>query len=121
MTPHRTLGTLPRTAARLAFGNIASGVYLAVVAVVGALVAHNLLLTEHEDASFAAVWLVLVAAPAMPALLAGGALAGDAALASPWFFWAAFAVAVFLQSLAVGALARLVTGAPRRQARPQGG
>ncbi|WP_374984182.1 SCO4225 family membrane protein [Streptomyces fradiae] len=87
MAPHRTIGALPRSAARPAFGSIASGVYPAVLAVVSALVAYDLFRTEHQDASFAAVLLVLVAAPAMPALLAGGALA------------------------------RPVTGAPRRQAR----
>lgn len=106
---------------RLAFGNAASGVYLAVVAVVTALVVRDLWFAEHEDASFAVLGLIAVAAPTMPVLLAGGELAAGGLMESSWFFWAAFGVSVVLQSLAVGALARLATGRARHQPRPQRG
>ncbi|MFV2121115.1 SCO4225 family membrane protein [Streptomyces sp. Act-28] len=106
---------------RLTFGNVASGVYLAIVAVGGAVAAHDLWFTDREDASLAAVGLIAVAAPTMLVLLAGGELAGDALIETPWFFWAAFAGSVLVQSLAVGALARLAAGAPRHEPRPHGG
>lgn len=116
------LGDAPlRGLARLAFGNVASGVYLAFVAAVTALVVRDLWFTDHEDASFAALGLIAVAAPTILVVMAGGALGGDALLGSMGFFWAAFAVSVLAQSLGIGALARLVTGARRREPRPHGG
>ncbi|OEJ97393.1 SCO4225 family membrane protein [Streptomyces thermolilacinus] len=120
MSPNQPVTAL-RAFARLAFGNVASGVYLAVVAAVTALVVRDLWFTEHEDASFAALGLIAVAAPTMLVLLAGGELAGDGLIESSWFLWAAFGVSVLLQSLAVGALARLATHSARHRPRPRRG
>ncbi|GGQ27616.1 SCO4225 family membrane protein [Streptomyces roseolilacinus] len=121
MKPIGPSGTSPRGLVRLAFGNVASGAYLAIVAVVTALVVHDLWFTDHEDASFAAVGLIAVASPTMPVVLAGGTLGGDALLGSAGFFWAAFAVSVLVQSLGVGALARMATRARRHEPRTHGG
>ncbi|MEU3449007.1 hypothetical protein AB0H29_17585 [Streptomyces thermolilacinus] len=120
MSPNQPVTAL-RALARLAFGNVASGVYLAVVAAVTALVVRDLWFTEHEDASFAALGLMAVAAPTMLVLLAGGELAGDGLIESSWFFWAAFGVSVLLQSVAVGALARMAAHSAPHRPRPRRG
>ncbi|MFG3496361.1 SCO4225 family membrane protein [Streptomyces sp. NPDC047928] len=104
-TPH------VRALARLTFGNLASQVYLAVVAVVAALVAYDTWFVAHEDASFAFVGLFAVAAPAILLFFAVGSLGGDALLSSDAFVWTALVLSVLIQSLALGALLRLVTAA----------
>ncbi|CAL9347056.1 SCO4225 family membrane protein [Streptomyces sp. enrichment culture] len=120
MGPNQPVTAL-RAFARPAFGDVASGVYLAVVAAVTALVIRDLWFTEHEDASFAALGLMAVAAPTILVLLAGGELAGDGLTGSSWFLWAAFGVSVLLQSVAVGALARPAARGTRHRPRPRRG
>ncbi|MFJ9795372.1 SCO4225 family membrane protein [Streptomyces sp. NPDC101145] len=120
MRPNKPITAL-RAFVRLAFGNIASGVYLAVVAAVTALVIRDLWFVEHPDASFAVLGLIAVAAPTLLVLLAAGELAAGGLVESSWFLWAAFGVSVILQSLAVGALARLATTSTRRRPRPRRG
>lgn len=107
-----------RTLVRLTFGNLGSAVYLAVVAVISGLVAHDLWFADHEDASFAVLGLVAVAAPTILVPLAAGVVAGDAVLDTNWFFLTAFVVSVLVQSLAIGALVRLATGTTRRRPQP---
>lgn len=105
--------------ARLTFGNRASQVYLAVVAVVAVYVLVDTLLVQHDDASFAGVWLFLLAAPTIFALMAAASLFGDSLMESAAFLYPALVVSVLIQALAIGLFVRLLTGGTRA-ARPHG-
>ncbi|THA22928.1 hypothetical protein E6R18_32045 [Streptomyces sp. A1277] len=115
---HRHLSTL----ARLTFKNAASLVYLGVVAATAVFVLVDTLFTAHEDASFAGVWLFLLAAPTVFVFLLGSSLAGAESFGPAWFMYLALVVSVLVQSLALGWFARLVRGASGRSrtAHPQG-
>ncbi|WP_405896525.1 hypothetical protein OG242_02230 [Streptomyces sp. NBC_00727] len=111
-----------RTLARLTFGNAASLLYLGAVAVVTVFVTVDTLLVTHDDASFAGVWLFLLAAPTVFLFLLGGSLAGAESFGPAWFMYLALTVSVLVQSLALGWFVRLVRGGARRTraAHPQG-
>ncbi|WP_405935579.1 hypothetical protein OG338_01475 [Streptomyces sp. NBC_00726] len=103
-----------RALARLTFGNAASLVYLGAVAAAAVFVTVDTLLVSHEDASFAGVWLFLLAAPTVFLFLLGGSLAGAESFGPAWFMYLALTVSVLVQSLALGWFVRLVRGgAPR--------
>ncbi|MET7344521.1 SCO4225 family membrane protein [Streptomyces sp. NPDC087866] len=111
-----------RTLARLTFGNVASLLYLGAVAVAAVFVTVDTLFVTHEDASFAGVWLFLMAAPTVFLFLLGGSLAGAESFGPAWFMYLALTVSVLVQSLALGWFVRLVRGGARRThaAHPQG-
>jgi hypothetical protein len=104
---HRT-----RTALRKLFANPLSLAYLALVALAAGFLAYDTAVVHHEDASFAAVPLVLLASPAFFLLTAGGPQ--DTPM---WWTVLALALSVTAQAAALGGLARLVTGRGRA-ARP---
>ncbi|MFH8405659.1 SCO4225 family membrane protein [Streptomyces sp. NPDC018019] len=101
-----------RGLARLTFGNPVSLVYLGLVvaAVLFALV--DMVFVEHQDASFAGIWAVLLTAPTIfPLWLAGDALWGDAG--SPqWFAVLTLAVAALVNALLLGLVHRGLRGRP---------
>lgn len=107
---HRHLSTL----ARLTFKNAASLVYLGVVAATAVFVLVDTLFVSHEDASFAGIWLFLLAAPTVFVFLLGGSMAGAESFGPAWFMYLALVVSVLAQSLAVGWFARLVRGGSGR-------
>ncbi|MEU4495896.1 hypothetical protein AB0F96_21165 [Streptomyces sp. NPDC023998] len=109
------LGTLKR----LTFGNRASQVYLALVAVATLYVTIDTVFVHHEDASFAGIWLFLLASPVMFAFLMLGELFGDAVSGSAPYLYTALVVSVLIQSLALGLFVRLLRGHPH-SAHPQG-
>ncbi|MFG3137754.1 SCO4225 family membrane protein [Streptomyces sp. NPDC048211] len=111
-----------RTLARLTFGNAASRIYLGVVAATTVFVTMDTLFVTHEDASFAGVWLFLLAAPTVFVFLVGSSTLGAEALGPDWFVYLALVVSVLVQSLALGWFARLLRGGRgrSRQAGPQG-
>ncbi|MEW1891713.1 MULTISPECIES: hypothetical protein [unclassified Streptomyces] len=111
-----------RTLARLTFGNAASLVYLGAVAAAAVFVTVDTLLVAHDDASFAGVWLFLLAAPTVFVFLLGGSMAGAESFGPAWFMYLALTVSVLVQSLALGWFVRLVRGGARRSrtAHPQG-
>ncbi|TXS01659.1 hypothetical protein EAO73_24495 [Streptomyces sp. col6] len=112
-----------RTLARLTFGNAASLLYLGAVAVAAVFVTVDTLFVTHDDASFAGVWLFLMAAPTVFLFLLGGSLAGAESFGPAWFMYLALTVSVLVQSLALGWFVRLVVrGGARRtgSAHPQG-
>nr|WSW70773.1 hypothetical protein OG461_33825 [Streptomyces sp. NBC_00995] len=96
--------------ARLTFGNAASLVYLGVVAATAVFVTVDTLFVTHEDASFAGVWLFLLAAPTVFVFFVGGAMLGAETAAPTWLFCVALVVSVLVQSLALGWFARLLRG-----------
>ncbi|WP_326734531.1 SCO4225 family membrane protein [Streptomyces sp. NBC_01022] len=110
------------TLARLTFGNAASRIYLSVVAATTVFVTVDTLFVAHEDASFAGVWLFLLAAPTAFVFFAGSSMLGAEALGPDWFVHLALVVSVLVQSLALGWFVRLMRGGRgrTRQARPQG-
>nr|WSZ94566.1 hypothetical protein OH820_01935 [Streptomyces sp. NBC_00857] len=110
MSPERLTG---HALARLAFGNRASQVYLGLVAATAMLVAADTLFVQHEDASFAGVWLFFLAAPSIFAFFMGGGLLGDAVAGSAPFLYLALVLSVLIQSTALGAFVRLLRNQPR--------
>ncbi|MCM2415713.1 hypothetical protein LNW71_30975 [Streptomyces sp. RKAG290] len=111
-----------RAIARLTFGNTASLIYLGVVAATAVFVAVDTLFVAHEDASFAGVWLFLLAAPTVFVFFVGGSMWGAEAAGPAWFLYLALVVSVLVQSLALGWFVRLVraAGGRSRSARPHG-
>ncbi|MFI8002989.1 SCO4225 family membrane protein [Streptomyces sp. NPDC086010] len=111
------LGTL----ARLTFGNTASRIYLGLVLAVTVFVAVDTLFVTHDDASFAGVWLFLLAAPTVFAFFLGSSLAGADTAGPAWFVYLALVVSVLVQACALGWFSRLVHRAGREHpAHPQG-
>ncbi|MFC9647057.1 MULTISPECIES: SCO4225 family membrane protein [unclassified Streptomyces] len=94
--------------ARLTFGNRASQVYLGLVAAATVFVAVDTLLVQHQDASFAGVWLFFLAAPTIFAFFVGGGLLGDAVAESAGFLYPALVLSVLIQAAAIGAFIRLL-------------
>ncbi|MCX5138480.1 MULTISPECIES: SCO4225 family membrane protein [unclassified Streptomyces] len=111
-----------RALARLTFGNVASLIYLGVVAATAVFVTVDTLFVAHEDASFAGVWLFFLAAPTVFVFFVGGAVLGAEAAGPAWFLYLALVVSVLVQSLALGWFVRLVRGVTgrARPAHPQG-
>lgn len=107
------------TLARLTFGNRPAQVYLALVAVAAVYVAVDTAFVHHEDASFAGIWLFLLAAPTIFGFMAFGTYAGDSFAESAAFLYPALVLSVLLQALALGLFTRLMTG-QGRAARPHG-
>lgn len=105
--------------ARLTFGNRPAQVYLALVAVTALYVAIDTAFVHHEDASFAGIWLLLLAAPTIFGFMVLGTLVGDSFAESAAFLYPALVVSVLLQSLALGLFTRLLTG-HGHTARPHG-
>jgi hypothetical protein len=101
------------TWAKLTFGNRASQVYLGLVGAATVFVAVDTLLVQHEDASFAGVWLFFLAAPTVFAFLMGGGVLGDAVAESAPFVYSALVLSVLIQSAALGAFVRLLRDRPR--------
>ncbi|MFJ2647305.1 SCO4225 family membrane protein [Streptomyces sp. NPDC087420] len=99
--------------ARLTFGTLASRVYLGLVAAVTVFVAVDTLFVQHQDASFAGVWLFFLAAPTVFVFLMGGGVFGDAVTGSAPFAYAALILSVLIQSAALGAFVRLLRDRPR--------
>ncbi|WP_393054594.1 SCO4225 family membrane protein [Streptomyces sp. LN549] len=108
--------------ARLTFGNAASLIYLGVVAATTVFVAVDTLFVSHDDASFAGVWLFLLAAPTVFVFFVGSTMLGAETAGPAWFVHLALVVSVLVQSLALGWFVRLMRGGRgrARQARPQG-
>lgn len=98
---------------RLTFTNRASLTYLAVVAAAAVFVAVDTLFVHREDASFAGVWLFLLAAPTVFVFLMAGSLFGDALAGSAWFLYPALLLSVLLQSLVLGLFVRFLRGGAR--------
>ncbi|MFF8973905.1 SCO4225 family membrane protein [Streptomyces sp. NPDC014995] len=99
--------------ARLAFANPASLVYLALVATATAFLAWDQLFVTHEDASFAGVYLLVLASPTFFLLDgAGRALLGSGADAPGWFVLTALVLSVLVQSALIGALHRRLRRSP---------
>ncbi|MET8710864.1 SCO4225 family membrane protein [Streptomyces californicus] len=96
------------TVVRLTFRNRASQIYLGLVVAAALFVAVDTLFVTHEDASFAGVWLFLLAAPAVVLFFVGGSLAGAGAGGPTWYLVLALVVSVLIQSLALGWFVRLV-------------
>ncbi|MEV0495352.1 SCO4225 family membrane protein [Streptomyces atratus] len=110
-----------RALARLTFGNPASLIYLGVVLATAVFVAVDTLFISHEDASFAGVWLFLLAAPTVFVFFVAGTLWGTDAAGPAWFVYLALVVSVLVQALALGWFVRLVRrGGRSRSAHPQG-
>ncbi|MFI5757185.1 SCO4225 family membrane protein [Streptomyces sp. NPDC051569] len=107
--------------ARLTFGNRASQVYLGLVAAVAVFVAVDTLFVAHDDASFAGVWLFLLAAPTIFVFVLGGGLFGEALADSAGFLYPALVLSVLIQAAALGAFVRLLRDRPdrHRSARPR--
>ncbi|MEV1047889.1 hypothetical protein [Streptomyces sp. NPDC049916] len=106
---------------RLTFRNPASLVYLGVVLAATVYVAVDALFVTHADASFAGVWLFLLAAPAVFLFLVGGTLAGAETGGPAWYLVVALVVSVLLQSTALGWFVRLMRRAGTTgSAHPQG-
>jgi hypothetical protein len=110
-----------RALARLAFGNPASLIYLGVVLATAVFVAVDTLFVPHEDASFAGVWLFLLAAPTVFVFFVGSTLWGGDATGPAWFVYLALVVSVLVQALALGWFVRLVRrGGRSSSAHPPG-
>ncbi|MFJ1550426.1 SCO4225 family membrane protein [Streptomyces sp. NPDC088246] len=109
-----------RALARPTFGNAASLIHLGLVLAAAAFVTVDTLFVAPQDASFAGVWLFLLAAPTVFVFFIGSALWGAEAAGPAWFVHLAPVVSVLLQSLALGWFVRPVHGGSRtRTARPQ--
>ncbi|MEU3058559.1 SCO4225 family membrane protein [Streptomyces griseus] len=104
LTDHPHLNTL----VRLTFRNPASLIYLGLVLAATLFVAVDTLFVTHEDASFAGVWLFLLAVPTVFLFFVGSSLAGAGAGGPTWFLVLALVVSVLVQSLALGWFVRLV-------------
>lgn len=110
-----------RAAIRLTFGNPASLIYLGLVLAAAAFVAVDTLFVTHDDASFAGVWLLFLAAPTVFLFLIGGSVTGGDAGGPAWFMLVALVVSVLVQSFALGWFTRLVRRVGHgRPAHPQG-
>ncbi|MCX4967820.1 hypothetical protein OHA98_24265 [Streptomyces sp. NBC_00654] len=110
-----------RALVRLTFGNAASLCYLALVLAAAVFVTVDTLFVSHDDASFAGVWLFLLAAPTVFVFFVGSSLAGAESGGPAWFMYLALVVSVLVQSLALGWFARLLRrGGGARSAHPQG-
>ncbi|MEV4331287.1 hypothetical protein AB0K02_12230 [Streptomyces sp. NPDC049597] len=105
--------------ARLTFGDLASRIYLALVAAAALFVAVDTLFVHHEDASMAGIWLFLLTAPTIFALMALGSLFGEGVVESAAFLYPALVVAALVQAWALGLFVRLLRGGPQA-ARPHG-
>ncbi|MBT2367340.1 hypothetical protein J7E88_19015 [Streptomyces sp. ISL-10] len=105
--------------ARLTFGNPASRIYLALVAAAALFVAVDTLFVHHEDASMAGIWLFLLTAPTIFALMALGTLFGEGVAESAAFLYPALVLAVLVQACALGLFVRLLGGGPHT-AHPHG-
>ncbi|MFH8751644.1 SCO4225 family membrane protein [Streptomyces rimosus] len=118
------MNTTPRLRglARLTFGNPVSRIYLALVvaAVLFALV--DLVFVEHQDASFAGIWAVLLAAPTIfPLWFAGDALWSQTGSPS-WYLVLTLVVAALVNALLLGLVHRGLRGRPtQRRAVVSGG
>lgn len=110
-----------RAAMRLTFGNPASLIYLGLVLAAAVFVTVDTLFVAHEDASFAGVWLLFLAAPTVFLFLMGSSVAGGDAGGPAWFMVVALIVSVLVQAFALGWFTRLVRrGGRSRSAHPQG-
>lgn len=110
-----------RALMRLTFGNFASLIYLGLILAAAVFVTVNTLLVAHEDASFAGVWLFLLAAPTVFVFFIGSALWGAEDAGPAWFVYLALAMSVLLQSFALGWFVRLMrAGGRNRTAHPRG-
>ncbi|MEE1740578.1 hypothetical protein [Streptomyces sp. BE147] len=110
-----------RALVRLTFGNAVSLCYLALVFAAAVFVTVDTLFVSHEDASFAGVWLFLLAAPTVFVFFVGSSLAGAESGGPAWFMYLALVVSVLAQSLALGWFTRLLRrGGGARSAHPQG-
>ncbi|MFI6062921.1 SCO4225 family membrane protein [Streptomyces sp. NPDC051286] len=110
-----------RALARMTFGNAASLVYLGVVLATAVFVAVDTVFVPHEDASFAGVWLFLLAAPTVFVFFVGSTLWGADAAGPAWFVYLALVVSVLVQALALGWFLQLVRrGGRSRSAHAQG-
>ncbi|MFI2368130.1 SCO4225 family membrane protein [Streptomyces sp. NPDC018833] len=105
--------------ARLTFGNPASRIYLALVVAAALFVAVDTLFVHHEDASMAGIWLFLLTAPTIFALMALGTLFGEGVAESAGFLYPALVLAVLVQACALGLFVRLLGGGPHT-AHPHG-
>ncbi|MFI6080732.1 SCO4225 family membrane protein [Streptomyces sp. NPDC051217] len=103
------LARLAQGPARLIYGNRASQIYLAVVAATAVLVAVDTLFVHHDDASFAGVWLFLLAAPTVFLFFAGGSLIGESFASSSAFGYVALIASVLIQAAALGAFVRVLS------------
>ncbi|MFB8027171.1 SCO4225 family membrane protein [Streptomyces sp. NPDC056465] len=110
-----------RALARLTFGNNASRIYLGLVLAVSVFVAVDTVFVSHDDASFAGVWVFLLAAPTVFLFLLGSSMTGADTGGPAWFTYLALVVSVLVQAGALGWFARLLRG-PRSSgsAHPQG-
>ncbi|WP_246574054.1 SCO4225 family membrane protein [Streptomyces genisteinicus] len=108
--------------ARLTFGNLASRIYLGLVAAAAVFVAVDTAFVHHDDASMAGIWLFLLAAPSIFGLMALGTLFGEGVAESAAFLYPALVAAVLIQACALGMFVRLLgdTGRPAHTARPHG-
>ncbi|MEV7086060.1 hypothetical protein AB0O07_09210 [Streptomyces sp. NPDC093085] len=100
--------------ADLAFKNRASQVYLALVAVAVVFVTVVTLSAQQQgDASLAGVWLGLLAAPTVFLFFSVGELVGEDFATSIGFLVPALLISYLIQSIALGAFARLLKRAPK--------
>lgn len=105
-----------RPLVRLTFKNPASISYLGLVILTVGFVAVDTLFVHHEDASFAGVWLLFLAAPTIFVFFTGGDAFGAGVSETSWFLYIALTVSVLIQSFALGLFLRLLSGArPGRQ------
>ncbi|MFF3751778.1 SCO4225 family membrane protein [Streptomyces sp. NPDC002018] len=107
------------TLARLTFGNRASQIYLGLVAVTTAFVTIDTLFVDHQDASFAGVWLFFLAAPTIFVFFIGGELLGGTFADSAAFVYPALVLSVLIQAAALGGFVRLFRDRPGRPSRPR--
>lgn len=103
-----------RSVARLTFGNVASLIYLGVVAATAVFVTVDILFVTHEDASFSGVWLFFLAAPTVFVFLLGSSMWGAEAVGPDWYLYLALAVSVLVQSFVLGWFVRLLRGGAGR-------
>ncbi|MFJ9057899.1 hypothetical protein OHB07_03555 [Streptomyces sp. NBC_00111] len=116
-----TIARQLRALARLTYGNTASRVYLGLVLAVSVFVAVDTLFVSTDDASFAGVWVFLLAAPTVFLFLLGSSVAGADAGGPAWFVYLALVVSVLVQACALGWFAGLLRGTRRSSpAHPHG-
>ncbi|MEV0040864.1 hypothetical protein [Streptomyces sp. NPDC050804] len=106
------------TLARLTFGNRVSQVYLGLVAATTVFVAVDTLFVQHQDASFAGVWVFFLAAPTVFVFFMGGELVGGTFADSAAFVYPALVLSVLIQAAALGGFVRLLRD-PRRPSHPR--
>lgn len=100
--------------ARLAFGNVASRIYLGIVAATMAFVIVDTLFADHPDASLAGVWMFFATAPTSFFLLllpVVGETPGAGVAAVVLF--ATVIVSAVLQAIVIGLVHRAVTRSGR--------